>query len=296
MITPSARRRGIASQSVRQSQPVPFFDGSALTWLASTTSIVSATSGGTANSAGAWVQLMAASAVASTDTISMLFLQTMAASASTTNDNSTLIDIGVGASGSEAVVAQDIAVGGLSTTGAMQLALPVRISGATRIAFRSRCATASRANQRSTAFHVFSAPFADRIPTSLDTLGTSQSTSSGTAMSGAAGTWVQITSATSRDYQALILVPSGPANNTGGSTSANRLDLGIGAAGSEVVISSVIADVSGTNGIIQCNYGLPGLVGVCGRAIPAGTRIAVRHDRASNPSWLCACVIGVPYV
>jgi hypothetical protein len=295
MIVPSIRRRGIASQSVRQSQPVPFFDGSALTWLASTTSIVSTTSGGSANAAGAWTQLLAASATASTDTMSMLFLSTIAASASTSAENSTLIDIGIGASGSETAIISDVAIGGLQNVG-LQLALPVRIAGNTRIAFRSRCATASRANQRSTAFHVFSSSFADRIPTSLDTLGTSQSTSAGTAMSGASGSWVQITAATTKDYQALILVPSGAGNFTGGTTSTNRLDLGIGAAGSEVAISSVVADVVGANGYIQPNYGLPGLVGVCGRAIPAGTRIAVRHDRASNPSWLAACVIGVPYV
>jgi len=295
MISPSARRRGIASQSVRQSQPVPFFDGSALTWLASNTSAVSTTSGNTANGVGAWTQLLAASATASTDTIAMLFLSSVAVSASTTNDNSTLVDIGIGASGSEAAIISDVAVGGLQNI-ALQLAIPVRIPGNTRIAFRSRCATASRANQRSTAFHVFSSSFADRIPTSLDTLGTSQSTSSGTAMSGSAGTWVQITAATSRDYQALILIPSGPGNNTGGSTVTNRLDLGIGAAGSEVAISSLFTDVTGANGYINPNYGLPGLVGVCGRPIPAGTRISVRHDRATNPSWLAACVIGVPYV
>ena len=115
-------------------------------------------------------------------------------------------------------------------------------------------------------------------------------------MSGSAGTWVQITSATSRDYQALIVVPSGAANFTGGSTVTNRLDLGIGAAGSEVAISSVFTDIQGANGFVQPNYGLPGLVGVCARPIAAGTRIAVRHDRATNPSWLAACVIGVPYV
>jgi hypothetical protein len=295
MLRPSIRRRGIASQSVRQSQPVPFFDGSALTWLASNNSIVSTTSGGSANAAGAWTQLLAASATASTDTISMLFLMTYGASASTTADNSTLIDIGTGASGSETAIISDVAVGGLQNT-SLPLALPVRIGGNTRIAFRSRCATASRANQRTLGVHVFSAPFADRIPTSLDTLGTSQSTSSGTAMSGGAGTWVQITASTTKDYQSLILVPSGAGNFTGGSTTTNRLDMGIGAAGSEVAISSVITDVTGANGFIAPQYGLPGLVGVCGRAIPAGTRIAVRHDRASNPSWLAACVVGVPYV
>ena len=296
MLRPSTRRRGIASQSVRQSQPVPFFDGSALTLLASNTTQVNTRSGGTANAVGAWTELLAASATASTDTIAMLFLSNIAGSALTSADNSTLIDIGVGASGSESAIISDVAIGGLSTQAALLLALPVRIAGNTRIAFRSRCATLSRGNQRSVAFHAFSSPFADRIPTSLDTLGSSQATSSGTAMSGASGSWVQITAATTRDYQALILIPSGAANFTGGSTTTNRLDLGIGAAGSEVAISSVVTDVGGANGFINPAYGLPGLVGVCGRAIPAGTRIAVRHDRASNPSWLAACVIGVPYV
>jgi hypothetical protein len=204
-----------------------------------------------------------------------------------------MLDFATGAAGQEVVIAQDIAVGGLTNT-PLTFALPVRIAGATRIAFRARCATGSR-SLRTTSVHLFSGPFADRIPTLLDTIGVTQSTSSGTAMTGSAGTWTQITAATTKDYQALILLPSGAANFSGGASTTQRLDLGIGAAGSEVAISSVNFDQN-LNGVLLPQYGLPGLVGVCGRAIPAGTRIAVRHDRASNPSWLAACVIGVPYV
>ena len=290
----SIRRRNVSDQTLRQSQPLPFTDGLSATHLASGTANAQVASGASSNAVGSWLQLISNAAVASTDTIGLVLLTPSGVSASSTTDNSTLIDIGTGAAGSETAVVSDIAIGGLLAT-AMPLAIPVRISGATRVAFRSRCATASR-NQRIVSSMFFSVPFVDRLPTTLDVLGTSQSTSAGTAMSGSSGTWVQITASTTRDYQALIVVPSGAANFTGGSTTTNKLDLGIGASGSEVAVASTLQDVTGANGFIVPSYASPNLIGVCGRFIPAGTRIAVRHDRASNPSWLCACVIGVPYV
>ena len=291
-LQPSLRRRRISSQTARLSQPLPWTAGQQMSLLASV-GVVTATSGASANATGAWVQLIPSTTISAGDTTGLLLIAATGPGASATNDNSTLIDIGTGAAGQEVVIVPDVAIGGLQNT-ALHLAIPVRIPGATRVAFRSRCATASRL-QRFTSVFFYALPFVDRLPTTLDVLGTSQSTSAGTAMSGSSGTWVEINASTTKDYQALVIIPSGAANFTGGTTTTNKLELGVGASGSEEVVAAYNTEVSGANGYVVPAFATL-LAGACGRYIPAGSRIAVRHDRASNPERLCACVIGVPYV
>jgi hypothetical protein len=162
---------------------------------------------------------------------------------------------------------------------------------------RVRAATGSRVltMQNITSYgHSILNPFSDRLPTSLDTLGTSTSTSTGTAMSGSSSTWVQITEATTKDYQGLVVIPSGPANISAASTTQFRLDLGIGAAGNEMPIAFVNGAYGG-NGFIDPSA-LTATPAIYGGFVPAGTRIAIRHNLAANPERVCACVIGVPYV
>jgi hypothetical protein len=127
------------------------------------------------------------------------------------------------------------------------------------------------------------------LPTSLDVIGTSTATSAGTAMSGASGTWVQITASTSQLYRAILLIPS--VGSTSVTTVSTDMDIGVGAAGSEVVIGTVpmrFTSAEQAGNPIESPY-LP-----MAYQIPAGSRLAVRHRLASNPGGAAVCLIGVP--
>lgn len=293
-LPPSLRRRRISSQTARLSQPFAWPASVGLQPLLLNVAGSAMTASATANTAGAWVQYIASNAIAATDTISALHIQGTGNNQANTADNSMLLDIATGASGAEVLIAEGIAVGGLQNSSGFgpYFTLPIRIPGATRVACRVRAATGSRVLTM-TQLWASRNPFADRLPASVDVLGTNSATSTGTAMSGGSGTWTQIVSSTSKDYQALLVVPSGPFS--GATTTASwRLDLGAGAAGAEVPLAYYRGTITSTGAVgMFINSGATLLAG---GFFPAGTRIAVRHDLAANPERLCACVIGVPYV
>ena len=297
MISPSLARRNAAQHTLRGVQPRGWLDGFSLRPLAVLNTGADATSA-SAHTPGSWVQLFAAAATNSTDTVAALWLQFGMTNSGAAADNSFLADIATGASGAESPIVSDVALGGITSSGGRQIVLPVRVAGNTRIAYRVRPATANRnvrlANTAVTSAALMTAPFAGRLPTTLDTLGTSTATSSGTACSGSSGTYTQITAATARDYQALILVPSGPGNGTAVTAGQARLDLAIGASGSEVVVASARVILQVTNGLH-----LPlaaSSVAMFAAHVPAGARLAISHSLAATPEVLCGCVIGVPYV
>lgn len=298
-LQPSLRRRQASRQSVRLSQPAPWMAAMGMKFLSFNNNGSSMSASATANTPGAWVQYIANNVIASTDIIHCLHIQAIGNNQAAGSDNSMLLDIGKGAAGSEVIVAQDIAVGGLWNSGGAgpTLHIPLRIEGATRVAMRVRAAVGSRVM---TVQNIFASgasdvsPFADRLPVSLDTLGTSTATSTGTAMTGSSGTWTQIAASTTRDYQSLIVVPSGPASGSGLTQTQFRLDLGIGAAGAETTVAYYSGFYQSTGIIFPHAFAAP--ASVYGGFVPAGTRIAVSHNLAANPERVCACVIGVPYV
>lgn len=296
---PSLRRRRLSGQSARLSQPAPWSAGVGASALVLNQNGSAITASATANTPGAWVQFIANNAIAAADTINSLHIQAIGNNQVNGTDNSFMIDIGTGAAGSEVVVAEGIAVGpGANSGGAgANLQIPIRIPGATRVAMRARAAVGSRIfvvpNLLASGAGAVS-PFADRLPLTLDTIGSNPATSSGTAMTGASGTWTELTASTTKDYQALVLVPSGPGNFTGATTTQFRLDLGIGAAGAEQAVAYCNAFYN-ANGVVFPNI-MTSATAIYGGFIPAGTRISVRHNQAANPSRVCACVIGVPYV
>jgi hypothetical protein len=284
----SARRRNVLGQSVRQGQPLSWCDGLNLRFLAGSGNVTT-TANATTHIVGSWTQILADTATTETAGLLMLFCNSTTAAAT---DTGLLLDIGTGASGSEVVRVQSLAI---SQQAVFHTAIPIRIPGSTRVAFRVQSSVASRTLSGGCA--LFATPFADRLPLSVDVLGTSTATSVGTAMSGASGTWVEITASTTRDYQALVVVPSLSDTNSGANANV-RYDLGVGASGSEVAVASVQWGYSTTPTAGATNTAsiAPGLGGVFGGFVPAGSRIAVRHNVAANPGRIDACVIGVPYV
>ena len=273
---------------MRLSQPLFWGDGLNLRFLASSTNIT-VTASATLHTVGSWTQIIADTATSEMAGLLMFFANSTTAAAT---DTGMLLDIGTGAAASEVVRVQSLAISQQATC---HTAIPIRIPGSTRLAARIQSSVASRT--LSGGFALFATPFADRLPTEVDVLGTSTATSVGTAMSGASGTWVEILASTTKDYQALVLVPSLSDTNSGGNVNV-RYELGIGAAGSEVAVTSVQWLYTTTPAVGATNTAniAPGLGGVFGGYVPAGSRIAVRHNVAANPGRVDACVIGVPYV
>jgi len=264
---------------------MPWFSQMQTTYVTQHSSL-GAVAAGTANTKGAWNQIIAS-------TSSDISLAWLAFSSGTNGgtDQGTLFDIGVGASGSEVAVVQNIACGGLYfAPPVLAIPIPVFIPSGSRVSFRAQCGVASRTFLTHATYHRTNDTHLS--PRSLDVIGSSTSNSRGVAMSGASGSWVEITSSTSQPYQSFVIVPSMGGTSGLGNVDV-RLTLGYGAAGSEIEIGSInffsggiALTPRGSFGDFNWPIGFP---------LPAGQRLAIRHNIASNPDRVQACVIGVPY-
>ncbi len=240
------------------------------------------TASATPHAKGAWTQL-----VASTSGAANLLSFVVTCNANAT-DTATLLDVGIGAAGSETVIIPDIAVGG---TLQMPIQVPVKIPSGTRIAFRAQSAVASRAVTLLAGSYLADySNDAALIPTSVDVLGVDTATSTGTAMSGSSGTWVQIVASTTKDYIAFDVVPS--VTDTDTASGAITYELGVGAAGSEQTIGQITARTTISEQIV----GRPNMVVLFGREVPSGSRLAIKHDIAADPAKYDACIIAIPKV
>ena len=245
------------------------------------------TASATTHTKGSWAQVIASTASEATA------LGVNIGNVSATNtDTGMLLDIGVGAAGSEVVRAENIAVGGAIVTsngfGALTVFLPMRVASGSRIAVRCQSAGASRTGTVSIAPYLFGAPH--MVPETIDVLGVDTATSRGTAASGATGSWFEIVASTAKRYRAVMVVPSVIGNSVG-TARAIRWTVGHGTANAESAIGASAAffdtlERGGTPGAIPC-LPIP-----CD--LPAGTRIAVQHNISSSPGEFGVCVIGVP--
>lgn len=239
--------------------------------------------GSTAHAKGAWLEV----AASVSENVSMVAINAAVSAVGT--DTSTLVDIGIGAAGSESVVVPDVAVGAHQV---YFFYVPVAIPAGSRVAIRVQ-GTRTSPTTAGVVVALLSADDYALTPSSVDIIGVDTAASAGTAMSGASGSWSQITASTSKDYQQIILVPSSSSNDI--ATTNILYTLGVGASGSEVAIGSAFARYTNTESATHMNQqAFP--MWVSGRPIPAGSRLAVRHNIASNPSRYHVCLIGVPYV
>jgi hypothetical protein len=239
----------------------------------------------TAHTKGAWTQI-----VSSTPSDTGLIVVNYNGTSGIATDASVLFDIGVGASGSEVVVASNIAVGGGAFSQTPHLSLPIFIPSGSRIAARAQAATTATAG--SVTWLLFRAADAHLTPRSVDTLGVVSSTSRGIALSGASGSYTEIVASTSQPYQAQQLIAS-----AGGKTGINgtfRLTLAVGAAGSEVDIGTIDLN-QGSGGQITLLGNPSPQPAIFGRTIPAGSRLSVKHNISANPERIQAQVIGIPF-
>lgn len=262
----------------------PWFYGNEFTHAGYNTGSVTITASATAHTKGSWSQIISSTTAQTT----MIVFAVTSVNVSTA-DSATLLDIGVGASGSETVIVPNIAIGGAATA---VFRIPVKVASGSRIAARIQGVRASQtATINAREFQCVNAGDASLIPTSVDVLGTSTATSTGTAMSGASGTWVEIVSSTSQPYIAFVIAPSTSDTDTASQSDA-VYEIGVGAAGSEVRFG----EINFTFGASE-NFSVPSLrVNTFGREVPSGSRLAIRHNIAANPGKYDACIIATPKV
>lgn len=243
---------------------------------------VSVTTGSTAHTKGSWTQL-----IASTSANASFMVFRIDGLGFSANNSACLLDIGFGASGSEVVKIADVAIGGATTN--IHIHVPFQIPIGTRIAARAQSAATSRSFRVDP--YIYDVGDYATAPTSVDVITPNTATSQGISFSGSSGTWVEAIASTAQAYRGVCLVPSTHdadiANITG-----TTLEVGVGASGSEVSFGTMRLDWLNTE---QVRLQFPS---IClfgrGSVIPAGSRLAVKHAIAANPSKYGFCLIGIP--
>ena len=263
-------------------------------WSSSGPTTINVVTSSSAHTMGAWAEVVAS-------TTSDLYGLSFLLSNNQTNgaDTSTLMDIGVGAAGSEVVVAPANDIGfQAQNSGIINFhVIPVYIPSGSRVAIRAQSIRISQTI--GVTFHGGVGFGRQRLPQGLPTklvsYGGSSSTSNLTTLTApgslnAKGAWTQLTAATNEPLQALIVQISNGATPFWGN--ANILvDVGYGAAGSEVVLASNIY-VNLSSNEFAIRYGQYQIVPV---DLPAGVRLAARYQRSASTNIQTTCsVIGVP--
>jgi hypothetical protein len=253
------------------------------------------TANASAHTKGSWGQL-----IASTST-NFSFLIVRVSSISSAGINSaSLVDLALGASGSEVAFASNIAVGGASGVGAAGLqsivfGIPVQIPSGSRISARMQSVITGG---KTGVIEILTCTTSDyeTTLTDVDVIGADTSLSKGISFSGAANTWNEAVASTSRNYRAVILVPSSHDNALFNFNGAS-MTVGVGASGSEVEIGSLAYNINADERI-GIAVGWPFFITkgslVFSSNIPAGSRLAVRHPFSSGPEKVGFVLIGVP--
>lgn len=246
-----------------------------------TSGTITITASGTVNTKGAWSQV-----IASTANPGDILKLTIDVDASGVNTGM-LVDIGFGASGSEAVVIPNLTVGAWNSN---TIEVPIKVPQGTRIAARCQAAVASRTG--TVIASVVDSNSYEFAPISVDMLGASTAASTGTALSGA-GTYNQIIASTTKDYQSLIVLIS--VADSSMSTATGTGFIGLGAAAAEVQLYSYSWSSTTTEALTfthpQLAFCSPYVT--TGSAVyPAGSRISAGSGTILDT--IHAAVIGVP--
>jgi len=223
----------------------------------------------TANTKGSWVELTSSSAIdAAAFTVMIPYLF---------EGSDYLVDIGIGAAGSEQTIASNLSVSAGSAAGnssGFNPRIPIPIPAGTRIAARAQATGTSASRMVRCGILLESSD----IPSggTLTTTGASTADSGGTsidpgATDNAKGAWVQLTASTALDVREAFFT-FGNIANTARTDCFWLVDIGIGGAGSEQVVIPNIAISASVN----TDSVAPSCTPFYKLNIPAGTRIAVR--------------------
>jgi hypothetical protein len=242
--------------------------------------------GSTSNVAGSWIELISTSV--ETHCL-MLSIYGMAVSATDTRG---LVDVATGASGAETVIVSSLPAGFSSTIQAQGFfyMIPVYIPSGTRISVRLRSFIASDLVTVQIATLVDgSFGYRRNLATSVDTYGAVTASSRGTNMP-TSDTYVEITSATTRPYRMLAMLPCGGTGTAYAAASNVTYTLATGPSGSEVVQGT--RSVSTTSAEILHYRNAPFDYGLFYGPFPQGIRIACKQSTGVN--YRDVIVLGIP--
>jgi hypothetical protein len=246
-------------------------------------SAVTVTANSTAHTKGSWSQLIASSS----GNASMIYVRVGGVFTTGVN-TATLLDIGVGASGSESAIIENVAVGGAVATGAagaLYFVVPIQIASGSRVSARIQSLVTGGKTASVLVRLIDTGDYA-QAPTSVDVIGTSTADSEGTAVT-AANTYAQLTASTSRAYRALAFVPSVGDTTTG--AVITDYTVARGASGSEVDLQKITTSYSNDESVRSIDFPL------IAASIPSGTRLSVKVSGPTvNFSNYASCLIGIP--
>jgi hypothetical protein len=261
--------RLLAGRDLRNPRVVPDYSN----WQTSGMTDVLGVSGqtlvaGSANVKGAYAFFVASTSAPS----SMIWLHVYNVATSGAN-TATLVDLATGSVGNEVVFAANINAGHQAGfPGGFDIKIPYYIPAGVRVS--GRCQSAVGSKNVASWIGLYSGP--NRTAVGIDTIGATTATSTGTTVvcgtSGAEGSWTELTAATTNHYGGLMFSFGGAATATMVSTSV-RVDIGMGAAASEVVLlNDWIANLDTSEAISLYDDMTPRI----GVDIPAGTRLVAR--------------------
>lgn len=263
------------------SDKYPFWNAPLPTRVETAGASATVTAAASTNTKGSWTQLIASTSNLG-DTLRLEC--DIDVSGATTG---ALVDIAFGASGSEVVVIENLAIGSWANTA---IEIPLKIPQGTRISARIQANVASR--QATVIVSTFYSNSYEFAPTSVDVIGTSTANSRGAAFV-SANTYVQLTASTPQAYQAFILCPS--RSDSTATAFSTFTSLAIGGSGSEETLFGFFANI-GSNESIVFYHPPPCLTGSWQTkrqaTYPAGSRLAALSNFLTDS--LDVCVIGIP--
>lgn len=229
------------------------------TALSSATFDVSISDGSSPSTYGSWVQLIASTARDADGFWLHIFPN---------NSSPHYYEIGIGAAASEVAIISGACAPGYSTNGAICFYVPLAIPAGTRVAMRQASGYGSDTMYAGISLDSGRLPSYGRCTVYGVTVGTGMTTIDPGATANTKGSWAQITSSTTNNIKCFYVVTVNNSNLSGNANVA--LDIGVGAAASEVVLRQ--------NVMFNCEgYRLNTRVfGPFFMAIPAGTRLAAR--------------------
>jgi hypothetical protein len=254
---------------------------------------VVATSDSVAHTMGAWAEVVAST---SSDINGLNFA--IQVNQVNGTDTSTLMDIGVGASGSEVVIVPFLSVGHQGGGVEIVFKIPVFVPAGSRVAIRIQSVRTSQ--NITVAFWGAISCTTNQTPVPVSLLksstvqyGADTATSNLTLLTAPGslntkGAFTEITAATAEPLQGVVIMVSGGPSNTY-TASANLVDIGVGAAGSETVVLNNFQLVVGGNETLSAARS--NTFAACD--IPAGSRISMRYLRTGNQA-IYGGFIGIP--
>jgi hypothetical protein len=242
--------------------------------IAATSLLTTVTASATVNAVGSWVQLHASVGFP----VHRLQLFTGGAGIAVSASNAqVLVDIGIGASGSETVLVSDVAIGG--TQPFVTIEVPIGAPAGTRLAVRIRSAVASKSCTMG--MTVYGGGVGLECGHRATTYGAVTAGSRGTALTlpgavNAKAAWTVLSTATTGAAR-WVVIGVGLPNIATVLATTGLLDIGVGAAAAESTIIADIPFVTTTGELIA--YPNPLTYPV---TLPAGVRLVARYQSVST--------------